>query len=91
MDERHAASALIPSVVNGESCFVGTVQFKSPAKFRDLLNPLGVKVHDAQGNRFHVRGLLGHVIAVESAKKQQPAGVVCVQRAEREFDVVRWF
>lgn len=81
---------LVPTEVNGEACFVGTVQFAHPTRLRQLLNPF-VQVRDAAGNRFRVRGLLGHVIAVESAKRQQPAGVVCVKHAENEFEVVRWF
>ncbi len=81
---------LVPTEVNGEACFVGTVQFAHPRQLRQLLNPF-VQVRDTAGNRFRVRGLLGHVIAVESAKRQQPAGVVCVKKAENEFEVVRWF
>lgn len=81
---------LVPAEVNGEAVFVGTVQFVYPRKLRQLFNPF-VQVRDAEGNRFRVRGLLGHVIAVESAKRSEPAGVVCVKRAEKEFEVVKWF
>ena len=81
---------LVPTVLNGEAVFVGTVQFVTPSRYRELLNPL-VRAEDAAGNRFRIRGLVGHAIAVESAKRKEPAGVVCVRRAEKEFDVVRWF
>jgi|GEM_PF-4437033 len=90
VSESSSVGLLVPAEVNGEAVLVGTVQFSHPSRLRHLLNPL-VKVRDAEGNVFRVRGLLGHVIAVESAKRQQPAGVVCVKRGEKEFDVVKWF
>lgn len=76
--------------INGQACHVGHVQFESPKSYTALLKPF-VKVKDGQGNRYHVKGLLGLVIAIESAKKREPAGVLCLKEGDGAYSVVRWF
>ncbi len=87
---RRVGRGLVKRRLEGREGFAGLVQFVEPRHWWALLNPF-LKVRDEKGNRFFVRGLLGHVIALASAKRRQPAGVVCVKRAEKVFEVVRWF
>lgn len=75
--------------LNGVPCFVGKVRFAKPNQRRQLFNPL-VRFEDEKGNRFHVGGLVGALIAVHSAKLNEPVGVVCVPRSEG-FEVVRFY
>lgn len=66
---------------SGVFCRIGPIRF-APALvgFVESVRPRG---GDAEGNRYFVRGLSGHVIAIESAKRQKPAGVVCKKRGKK--------
>ncbi len=74
---------------NGVACLVGKVRFARPNQKRQLLNPL-VKFEDEKGNRFHVGGLVGALIAVHSAKLNEPVGVVAVPKGDA-LEVVRFY
>lgn len=83
------ATGLEEVVVNGQPCHAGFVQFIAPNKRRHLLNPF-VKFMDSDGNRFFVGGLRGALIAVYSAKLNEPVPVTCVKAKEGEFVVTRF-
>lgn len=67
---------------NGAEAWTGLVQFTRQDWLGDAF--------DAEGNRYHRRGLLGFVIVEESIRKHAPACVVAVKNAANEYTVAKW-